>query len=739
MDNLENDELGITVYGPCSYNAQYSGQEKYLVKVPCFNKIDRLFYHYKYNKIYNQLISNINVSEYEILHAHSLFANGYIAYKVFKNYKIPYIVAVRNTDANVFFKYFIHLRKLGIEILENASKIIFISNSYKEKLLNKYIPKSKREYIENKCIVIPNGIDNYFFKTEQNKKNIVENKVNLVYTGRVDENKNLITTIKCCDKFLKNKYDVSLNVIGPITSKRYNKIIRKYKFINYLGKKNKEEIVEIYKNMDIFVMPSKHETFGLTYVEAMSQGIPIIYTRNEGFDKFFDEGVVGYSIKYNDYKEMNEKIELILNKYDIMSKNCLKESQNFNWKDIALKYIEIYKEIIKRRKFMKTIVILSHVGFDNSPYCNYVHWHARELVNQGYNVIVIAAIRWVPILSNFQKRKKEFIQRNKSRNNINIIDGVKVIYKKTMTFSNFLYNSSFNLNGFFYYLGIKNIFKKVLKQEEVILVDAHTFKLEGYAAYKLKRKYNTTTTVTLHGTSFRRNTKSKNGRKLINKVLNNVDYTICVSDKLKKLAESCGVNNAKVILNGVNQYELDEIDKEQFKYKIISVGSLTAGKKHDITIKVISNLIAKFPNIELTIVGMGSEKQNLQKLIEENNLEDKVIFKSKIPNEKVLNLMNKSYIFLLPSVNEGFGISYVEAMQAKCITIGTKNEGIDGFIRNNENGFLVNPNVEEITALIEKIYNGEYNLDEIRDNAYNDSKNLTWEKNSKEYINLIKK
>ena len=343
-----NNGVDTKVYAPCSYSSKNEVNEEYLIQAKCFNTIDRMIFHYKYKKVYEKLMEVVQIKDYDLLHAHSLFSNGYIAYNVYKNYNIPYIVAIRNTDINVFFKYFIHLRKLGIEILKNAEKIIFISNSYKNKLFEKYIPKKYASEIEKKCIVIPNGIDDYFHNLDKQVKKMQSGKLNLVYTGKIDKNKNLITTIKCCEKILRNRYDLSLNVIGAITKKSYKRIINKYKFINYLGQKSKEEIVEIYKNMDIFVMPSKHETFGLSYVEAMSQGIPVIYTRNEGFDNFFCEGEVGYSVKYNDYNEMAEKIEKIIQNYQEISNNCLEKSLSFNWNDIALKYKKIYGTVHNR-------------------------------------------------------------------------------------------------------------------------------------------------------------------------------------------------------------------------------------------------------------------------------------------------------------------------------------------------------------------------------------------------------
>lgn len=389
---------------------------------------------------------------------------------------------------------------------------------------------------------------------------------------------------------------------------------------------------------------------------------------------------------------------------------------------------------------MKTIVILSHVTFDNSPYCSYVHEHAKELVKRGYHVVVFAIIHWFPILSHFQKYKKNFMKRINGKKNSQTIDGVEVIYKKALSLSNLLYHSVININGILYYYSIKKEFKKLYNKKDIIYIDAHTFKTEGYAAYRLKKLYpKIFTTVTLHGTSFERNIIHKNGIKLIKKIFSVVNYAICVSYKLKKKLDDLQVKNSKVIFNGINQVEVEEVNKEIYKYNIISVGALNPYKNHDISIKVVSELKKKYPTIHLSIVGVGKERANLEELIRNLKIQENVEFKNQISNKEVLSLMNKSYIFLLPSINEGFGIVYPEAMSTGCITIGTKNEGIDGCIINNENGFLIEPDVEKISKLIDEIYSNKYNLNMIRKNAYNLAKKMTWTRNAEEYLDLYEK
>lgn len=309
----------------------------------CYNKFDRLFFHLKHIKVLKDIIIKFDINRFDILHAHSLFSNGYIAYKLNKKYNIPYIVAVRNTDVNVFFKRMICFRKLGVEILKNADKIIFISEPYKEQTISQYVPLNDKKNILLKSTVIPNGIDDFWLSNKyESRKNPEKNKLKIIYVGEINKNKNIDTTIKACKLLLTKGYDVSYTIIGKIIDKKYNKILKKYNFINYLPFCNKEELINHYRKADIFVMPSKHETFGLVYAEAMSQGLPVIYTRGQGFDKQFNEGEVGYSVLYNAAEEIAKNVINILQDYQKLSESCLSMVNKFDWARIALQYMEIY-------------------------------------------------------------------------------------------------------------------------------------------------------------------------------------------------------------------------------------------------------------------------------------------------------------------------------------------------------------------------------------------------------------
>lgn len=349
FNSLEELDLKEDIYVFADY--KYRIKDEYPSNVylsKCYSKFDRLIFHLKHGKVLNDIKSEMEINKYDIMHAHSLFSNGYIAYKLHQEYNIPYIVAVRNTDVNVFFAKMIHLRNMGVNILRNAEKVIFISVPYKKYTIDKFIPERYKKEIEDKSIVIPNGIDEFWLNNKFDKRiKPQNNKIKFIYAGKIDANKNIETTVKACELLMKQGYDVNYKIIGNIIDKKYNDFINKYPFIEYVHHCQKEDLINYYRNSDIFVMPSKHETFGLVYAEAMSQGLPIIYTRGQGFDGQFDEGEVGYSVQYDSAEEIADRIKDILNEYEAISNNCIEKVDRFNWGEIAKKYLDIYLECSK--------------------------------------------------------------------------------------------------------------------------------------------------------------------------------------------------------------------------------------------------------------------------------------------------------------------------------------------------------------------------------------------------------
>lgn len=161
---------------------------------------------------------------------------------------------------------------------------------------------------------------------------------------------------------------------------------------------------------------------------------------------------------------------------------------------------------------------------------------------------------------------------------------------------------------------------------------------------------------------------------------------------------------------------------------VLTCANLIKRKNIDKLIFAINDL----KDFRLTVIGDGSELKFLKKIAGEN-----VQFKGHLPHKEVLKEMQKSDIFILPSINETFGMVYLEAMACGCITICTKNDGIDGIIEDSQNGFLTEPNVEGIKSTllrIKKLAENPENIYKIRENAYRTLKEFSFRNCAEKYL-----
>lgn len=347
---IDKLEVKNKVFVPINKKNDKLGQvfDENVVVSKCFSEIDRRLFFPKQRKTVFEIEHNYDLSSIDLIHAHTLFSTGYSAYKLNKKHSIPYIVAVRNTDVNLFFEKIPFFRRIGIEIMKHSAGIIFLSKAYADKVLKKYLDSKDANEILSKCYIIPNGIDDFFFQNKRAEPRRLGEKITIIHVGDVNNNKNVLETIEAV-KSLRDDLDIRFQIVGQIIDEDLKSKIENEDFVDYAPKTDLNGVLQYLNSADIFVMPSHHETFGLVYAEAMSQGLPVIYTKGQGFDGQFEDGVVGYSVSDTDYKELAQKIRMIVDEYENISINCVNLVERFKWINIAKEYQKIYERILGGR------------------------------------------------------------------------------------------------------------------------------------------------------------------------------------------------------------------------------------------------------------------------------------------------------------------------------------------------------------------------------------------------------
>ncbi len=323
-----------------------------VVAVECFSKIDRLLYFRKQRKIARMLESSVCMDDFDVIHAYTLLTDGNCAMRMSEKYGKPYVVAIRDTDINDFFRLKPYLIPLGIKIMEKASRIFFLSESYKQLMLEKYVPEKKRSILEAKMAVVPNGIDDFWLENRYMDRNVaatlerLKNKnLNAVCVGQIIKRKNIPMIQTALRMMEKDGWKVHLDVIGKKVDETEYKRIASYSNTTYHPPVPKEQLIDYYRKNDIFVLASHTETFGLVYAEAMSQGLPVVYTKGQGFDGQFPEGTVGYRVEPNNPERIARAISSILSDYTKFTKKAYGGSEKFNWKIITKSYLREYIDL----------------------------------------------------------------------------------------------------------------------------------------------------------------------------------------------------------------------------------------------------------------------------------------------------------------------------------------------------------------------------------------------------------
>ena len=342
---LEENRVVDTVFVPIRRGQAVPQCPENVHVVPCFNQLDRLFFYRKQKNMLRWLEENLDLQSFDVIHAHTLFSGGYAAYRIHERLGIPYVVAVRNTDVNSFFKYMVHLRPLGVEIMRHAQRVVFLSPAYQENVLNKWVPEKYRQELRNKSCVIPNGIAPLFLKEQPLVKELQQDMLRLIYVGDINSNKNMELTVSAIRHLRAQGKNVTLTAIGPIKEEKYSALVKQTDFITHYDRCPQEEVIEHLRQADIFVMPSHTETFGLVYAEAMSQGLPVLYTKGQGFDGHFPDGTVGYAVSDTDEHQVAEAIIKVAEHYEELSGNGINLVERFDWRQIARRYVQIYQEV----------------------------------------------------------------------------------------------------------------------------------------------------------------------------------------------------------------------------------------------------------------------------------------------------------------------------------------------------------------------------------------------------------
>jgi glycosyltransferase involved in cell wall biosynthesis len=216
--------------------------------------------------------------------------------------------------------------------------------------------------------------------------------------------------------------------------------------------------------------------------------------------------------------------------------------------------------------------------------------------------------------------------------------------------------------------------------------------------------------------------------------LRKADLVHCVSTHIAEAAGRLGAGRLVVVPNGVDTSIFRPLDRYQLRKKlgynpkgkiVVSTSRLTPKNGLDYLIKAIAPL----GEVKLVIIGEGEQRKQLESLIQSLELKNRVSLLGARPHQELPQYLAIADVFCRPSVNEGFGISFIESMACRIPTIGTAVGGITDIIKNGENGILVLPeNAKTLSRAIKRIIEDERLARQIAEKGFQTVEaRFTWE------------
>ena len=198
------------------------------------------------------------------------------------------------------------------------------------------------------AIYLPNGVDSSLFAGEGARKTRHGGLTRLLCVARIDRQKNQMMLVEA----LGRRRDIEVRLVGPVTQPDYKTELEKraeelgvsqrLSFAGSLAPASKE-LVNEYRNSDVFVLPSRHEPFGIVVLEAWASGLPVVASDVGGLGRLCSAHPgAAVLFRAGDEKGFDEALEKAMKNGDSLGAAGLGASRQYDWGVLSAKLEAFY-------------------------------------------------------------------------------------------------------------------------------------------------------------------------------------------------------------------------------------------------------------------------------------------------------------------------------------------------------------------------------------------------------------
>jgi len=284
--------------------------------------------------------------DFDLIHSHYAFPDGYAALMLSKRSHKPYVVTCRGSDLDITAKRNNILYDRILITVSNAERVIVPS----PRLADTFY-----ELFQFYPTVISNGIftSNIYLDTSPLGAEYSGRRV-LLSASQLIPSKGIDFNIRAVKRLLEQYPNIIYLVIGDGPERtNLEKLVLEMgltSHIKFLGALPHQIVMQYMSFCDIFSVPSWQETFGLVYTEAMAHGVPVIGVEGQGIAGVVQHGTNGMLVKSRDIDSLVNALTYLLahpEKARAMGKQARElVVREYTWECNAIKHKELYEEIL---------------------------------------------------------------------------------------------------------------------------------------------------------------------------------------------------------------------------------------------------------------------------------------------------------------------------------------------------------------------------------------------------------
>lgn len=366
VDTLRNEltKLGHEVFIVANDHERADDQDDHVIRIKGMNLPMKGMEDFKVGKITKSKVEEIKALNLDIVHCHTEFSMGRLGRQVAKKYHIP-VVHTYHTMLEEYVHYITKVFKGPLRVMSKAYSKSFANSADYVVFPSIKVKKTFESYgFTGQSKIIPTGIYlEQFRKINFKREDLNDLRLSLgielddfvmLFLGRLSREKSITELIKEFSILHQENSRLKLLLVGGGPDQQYFEKVAKEKGVEdsviFTGMVPQKEVAKYYHISDLFVNFSISETQGLTYIESLASGVPLLVKHDENLVGVVKHHQNGLSfVKDNEFRPLFKQLyknKVLFNK---ITNNAPKAIEEFSAEQYGKNILEVYNYVLEKK------------------------------------------------------------------------------------------------------------------------------------------------------------------------------------------------------------------------------------------------------------------------------------------------------------------------------------------------------------------------------------------------------